>query len=161
MLYFAFGAELDPEERKARLPAHRVIGVAVLPDHRLGFPLHSHAWEGGIAGLVHAHGRQVWGVLLEVSDADLATLDEAQGWKGAGDPHNLSERETVTVELVRPEDGSAPRRVRAAVHSPRVSNPSRPSRRYLDALLRGAQHHRLPEDYVEWLTSIEVASPET
>jgi hypothetical protein len=83
-----------------------------------------------------------------------------EGWQGPGNQHNLYERETVTVELVRPEDGSAPRRVRASTYTPRVSNPSPPSRRYLDALLRGAQHHRLPEEYVEWLGTIEPVSQE-
>jgi hypothetical protein len=160
MLYFAYGADLDPDERRARCPEHRVIGLAMLADHRLGFPLYSHAWEGGVAGLVHAHGQKLWGVLLELSESDLASLDAAQEWQGPGNPHNLSEREMVTVELVRPEDGSAPRRVRAATYSPRVSNPSAPSRRYLDAVLRGARHHRLPEEYVEWLSSIEAVPRE-
>jgi hypothetical protein len=160
MLYFAYGSDLDPSEMKAMCPEHRVIGLAVLPDHRLAFPLYSHPWEGGVAGLVHAHGQKVWGVLHELTEADLHALDAHEGWQGPGNQHNLYERETVTVELVRPEDGSAPRRVRASTYTPRVSNPSPPSRRYLDALLRGAQHHRLPEEYVEWLGTIEPVSQE-
>lgn len=155
MHYFAYGSDLDPNEMKAMCPGHRVVGLAMIPDHRLGFPLYSHQWEGGVAGLVHAHGRKVWGVLHELTEADQSALDAHEGWKGPGNQHNLYERETVTVELVRPEDGSAPRRVRATTYLPRQSNPSAPSRRYLDALLRGAQHHRLPEEYVEWLLTIE------
>jgi hypothetical protein len=159
MLYFTYGADLDPAERTAVCPDHRVVGLAFLSDHRLGFPLYSHAWEGGVAGLQHAHGEKMWGVLVELSEADLASLDAHEGWKGQGNAHNLYERETVTVELVRPEDGSAPRRVRATTSSPRVSNPSPPSRRYLDALLRGARHHRLPEEYVEKLSAIATREP--
>jgi hypothetical protein len=157
MLYFAYGSNLDPDEMKACCPGHHVVGMAVLHDHRLGFPLYSNQWEGGVAGLVHAHGQKVWGILAELTESDQAALDEHEGWRGPGNQHNLYERETVTVELVRPEDGSAPRRVRAATYYPRVSNPSPPSRRYLDALLRGAHHHRLPEEYVEWLETIGVA----
>ena len=160
MLYFAYGSDLDPVEMKAMCPEYRVTGLAVLHDHRLGFPLYSHQWEGGVAGLVHAHGQKVWGVLYELTDADLAALDAHDGWKGPGNQHNLYERQTLTVELVRPEDGSAPRRVRATTDFPRVSNPSPPSRRYLDALLRGAQHHRLPEEYVEWLGTIGTVGQE-
>ena len=138
-----------------------VVGLAVLPDHRLSFPLYSNYWEGGVAGLLHAHGEKVWGVLCELSEKDLAALDAHEGWQGPGNQHNLYERQTVTVELVRPEDGSAPRRVRAATYYPRVSNPSPPSRRYLDAILRGAEHHRLPEEYVERLRAIAVAGQES
>jgi hypothetical protein len=36
-----------------------------------------------------------------------------------------------------------------------MANPSPPSRRYLDTVLRGARHHRLPEEYVERLASVE------
>ena len=160
MLYFAYGSDLDPEEMKVCCPGHAVVGLAVLHDHRLAFPLYSNHWQGGVAGLVHAHGERVWGVLFELSDTDLQALDEHDGWKGPGNQHNLYEREPVTVELVRPLDGSAPRRVRAATYSPRVSNPSPPSRRYLVALLRGAEHHRLPEEYVERLRGI-AAAPES
>ena len=56
MLYFAYGSNLDPAEMNALTPGHRVGGLAVLHDHRLGFPLYSNQWEGGVAGLVHAHG---------------------------------------------------------------------------------------------------------
>src|SRR5262249_47980262 len=154
MLYFAYGSHLDPGEMQASCPGHRVVGVAVLHDHRLAFPLYSNRWEGGVAGLVHAHGEKVWGVLSELTEADLAALDEHEGWKGPGNQHNLYERETVTVELVHPVDGSAPRRVRAATYYPRVSNPSPPSSRYLETLVRGAQHHRLPEEYIERLRAI-------
>lgn len=161
MLYFAYGSNLDPEQMKTLCPGHSVVGLAVLHDHRLGFPLFSNQWEGGVAGLLHAHGEKVWGVLYEVTESDLAALDTYEGWKGPGNQHNLYEREVVTVELVRPEDGSAPRRVRATTYYPRVSNPSPPSRRYLDALLRGAQHHRLPEEYVEWLGTIAVVEHES
>src|SRR4030095_9407406 len=42
MLYFAYGSDLDPAEMKAMCPGHHVVGLALLADHRLGFPLYSH-----------------------------------------------------------------------------------------------------------------------
>ena len=39
MLYFAYGSDLDPAEMKAMCPEQHVVGLAVLPDHRLAFPL--------------------------------------------------------------------------------------------------------------------------
>ncbi|HKQ57587.1 MAG TPA: gamma-glutamylcyclotransferase family protein [Candidatus Eisenbacteria bacterium] len=156
MLYFAYGSNLDPEQMRARCPGHQVVGLAILRDHRLTFPLRSERWGGGAAGLAHLHGGSVWGVLHDLDEADLAALDTYEGWKGHGDHHNLYDRDLVTVELTRPDDGSVPRRVRATTYLARTLNPTPPSRRYLDTLLRGARHHRLPPEYIEWLESLEV-----
>jgi gamma-glutamylcyclotransferase (GGCT)/AIG2-like uncharacterized protein YtfP len=164
MLYFAYGSNLDYQQMRARCPGHRVVGLASLQDYRLGFPLYSGEWGGGVAGLVRAHGQKVWGVVYELTESGLDELDRHEGWRGAGDQHNVYDREVVTVDLVRPDDGSVPRRVRAHTYFPRAFNPSPPSRRYLDTVLRGARHHRLPEDYVERLRAIaaaeETPSPE-
>lgn len=156
VLYFAYGSNLDPVQMRERCPGHSVVGVATLPDHRIAFPLFSNDWGCGVAGLVHAHGEVVWGVVYELTETDLASLDRYEGWQGPDSQHNLYDRETITVDLVRPDDGSVPRRVRATTYMPRSLNPSPPSRRYLDTILRGARHHRLPEEYVERLQTVEV-----
>jgi len=148
MLYFAYGSNLNPEQMRLRCPSHKVVGLGALRDHRLAFPLTSHDWGGGVASLVPAHGSSAWGVVYELSDDDLASLDRYEGYQGPGDQHNLYDREPVFVDLTRPDDGSIPRRVRACCYFARPSNPAPPSRRYLDAVLAGARHHRLPDEYV-------------
>jgi len=154
MLYFAYGSNLDPDQMHARAPGHRVVGLAALRDHRLVFPHYSNRWGGGVSSIQGAHGPTVWGMLYEVGDADLAALDRFEGFRSAGDQHNLYDREQITVELTRPDDGSFPRRVRAAIYVARPSNPSPPSRKYLDVVLRGARHNRLPEEYIAALAAI-------
>ena len=158
MLYFAYGSNLDLDQMRERLPDVRVVGLAALRDHRLTFPLYFERWGGGTAGVTHAHGGTVWGVLYEMSETDLAALDAHEGWKGPGDHHNLYDRDLATVELTRPDDGSVPRRVRAYTYFARTLNPSAPSRFYLDTMLKGARYHRLPPEYIEWLESLEVGS---
>jgi hypothetical protein len=158
MLYFAYGSNLDPEQMRQRCPGHRVVGLAELRDHRLSFPLTSHDWGGGVAGLAVAHGESVWGVVHELTAEDLASLDRYEHFVGPGDQHNLYDRETVSVQLVRADDGSFPRRLRVWTYLPRQANPSPPSRRYLDAIIEGARHHRLPDDYVARLAATPVAS---
>ena len=158
MLYFAYGSNLDPEQMRQRCPGHRVVGLAELRDHRLTFPLTSHDWGGGVAGLAVAHGESVWGVVHELTEADLASLDRYEHFVGPGDQHNLYDRETVSVQLVRADDGSFPRRLRVWTYVARQANPSPPSRRYLDAIIEGARHHRLPDDYVARLAATPVAS---
>lgn len=156
MLYFAYGSNLDPEQMRQRCPGHRVVGLAELRDYRLSFPLTSHDWGGGVASVSVAHGDGVWGAVYDVSDEDLASLDRYEHYVGPGDQHNLYDRETVSVQLVRADDDSFPRRLRAWTYIARPSNPSPPSRRYLDTLLRGARHHRLPDEYVSKLAATVV-----
>jgi gamma-glutamylcyclotransferase (GGCT)/AIG2-like uncharacterized protein YtfP len=148
MLYFAYGSNLNPEQMDRRCPGHKVVGMAALRDHRLAFPLTSHDWGGGVAGLQPSHGTSAWGIVYELSDEQLAALDRYEGYQGPEDQHNLYDRQTVFVDLTRPDDGSIPRRVRASCYFARPSNPAPPSRRYLDAILAGARHHHLPEEYV-------------
>jgi gamma-glutamylcyclotransferase (GGCT)/AIG2-like uncharacterized protein YtfP len=157
MLYFAFGSNLDPEQMQSRCPGGIVVGLAALRDHRLAFPLYSNAWGCGVSSIQPAHGDTVWGMLYELTEAHIASLDRFEEFRGPGDQHNVYDREQVTVELVRPDDGSIPRRVRAWTYVARPSNPSPPSRRYLDAILRGARHHRLPEEYIAKLAAVAVA----
>lgn len=158
MLYFAYGSNLDLDQIRVHVPNVAVVGLASLADHRLTFPLYYEGWGGGTAGVAHAHGETVWGALYELDEAGLAALDRYEGWKGPGDHHNLYERELVTVELVRADDGSVPRRVRAYTYFARPLNPTPPARRYMETLLKGARRHRLPPEYIEWLETIEVAA---
>lgn len=156
MLYFAYGSNLDPEQMRSRCPEHRVAGLAALRDHRLVFPLYSERWGGGVASVQLAHTLTVWGVVFELTDSDLKSLDGFEGFNAPGDQHNLYDRVTIYVELTRADDGSFPRRVLAFTYIARPANPTAPSRRYLDAILRGARHHRLPEDYVAALAQTAV-----
>ncbi len=157
MLYFAYGSNLDPRQMRERAPSHRTVGMAALADHRLVFPRYSPTWAGGTAGVQLAHGATVWGMLYDVDEADFVVLDRHEGFKGPGDQHNGYDREQVTVDLTRPDDQSVPRRVRAWTYLARPSNPSPPSREYLDTIVRGARHHRLPEEYVAAIAATPVA----
>jgi gamma-glutamylcyclotransferase (GGCT)/AIG2-like uncharacterized protein YtfP len=159
VLYFAYGSNLDPEQMRSRCPGHRTVGLARLPDHRLTFPLYSETWQGGAAGLALAHGETVWGALYELTDDDLAALDRYEGWKSEGHHHNLYDREKVSVELTRADDGSVPGRKLAIVYLARPVRPAAPSRRYMETVLRGARHHRLPPEYIEKLEAIPTADP--
>jgi gamma-glutamylcyclotransferase (GGCT)/AIG2-like uncharacterized protein YtfP len=157
MLYFAYGSNLNPEQMLRRCPGHKVVGMAALRDHKLVFPLTSHDWGGGVAGLVPSHGPNVWGIVHELNEADLASLDRYEGYQGPDDQHNLYDRQGVFVDLTRPDDDSIPRRIRVLCYFARPSNPAPPSRRYLDAILAGARHHHLPDEYITALSKTVTA----
>jgi hypothetical protein len=160
MLYFAFGSNLDPDQMKVRCPGHRVVGMAALRDHKLIFPTYSPGWDGGVASLQLSHGNDVWGILYDLTDDDLRSLDGYEGYHGPG-AQNLYEREPVWVELVRPEDGSVPRRVKSYAYIARVAaNPSPPSKRYMEAVIKGAIAHKLSDEYVAALRKIPTLAEE-
>jgi gamma-glutamylcyclotransferase (GGCT)/AIG2-like uncharacterized protein YtfP len=151
--YFAYASNLDVARMRERCPGGVVVGLAELHDHELTFPRFSQRWGGGGASVQPRHGRVVYGILYRVSEADLAALDQQEGFRGPGDQHNEYDREPVNVELVRPDDDSIPRRVRAWVYVARPANPAPPSRRYLDLIVNAARGHRLPEEYVDALSA--------
>jgi gamma-glutamylcyclotransferase (GGCT)/AIG2-like uncharacterized protein YtfP len=157
VLYFAYGSNLDPVQFAHRCPGHVVVGLAELRDHQVVFPVPSTGWGGGVASVAVAHGQSVWGVLFEVTEADLRTLDRYEGFRGPGHDSNLYDRETVSVQLVRPDDGSFARRLNALTYIARPVKPTPPSRAYLEAIVRGARHHRLPADYIARLATVATA----
>jgi hypothetical protein len=157
MLYFAYGSNLDPDQMALRCPGHQPVGLAALRDHRLAFPRHSDDWEGGVGSPALSHGHDLWGYLYEITEADRAELDRYEGWIAPDDPGNAYQRETITVDLVRPDDGSPPRRVRALTYIARPTEPKLPSRKYVDVIMKGAKARALPEEYVSELGSLPIA----
>jgi gamma-glutamylcyclotransferase (GGCT)/AIG2-like uncharacterized protein YtfP len=78
-LYFAYGSNLSIEQMLHRCPGADVVGVAVLPGHRLAFGGWSWRWGGPVATVLPAPGREVPGVLYRLGAADLAALDRFEG----------------------------------------------------------------------------------
>lgn len=95
LLYFAYGANLDPEAMRRRAPSARPVGPARLRGYRRAFTVRSPYW-GALADLLEEPEGEVWGLLYELEEADLARLDAFE------DCPNLYTRFTVTVER---EDG--------------------------------------------------------
>jgi hypothetical protein len=156
MHYFAYGSNLEPQQMRRRCPDHTVVGLAELREHKLVFPLTSHDWGGGVASVGVAHAQSVWGMVFDLSESDLVSLDRYEGYVGPDDQHNLYDRATVPVQLVRADDGSFARRLRPLIYLARAANPSPPSRRYMAAIVAGARHHKLPSEYIAKLLSIPV-----
>ena len=108
MLYFAYGSNLDLDQMLEHVPGVRVVGLAALRDHRLTFPLYTGSWAGGTAGVSHAHGSTVWGVLYELSEADLAAFRgrELMNLHGGGNRRlsiPIQRARRVESRLVRPD----------------------------------------------------------
>lgn len=142
MLYFAYGSNMDPVQMRERCPGSRALGAAHLPGWRLTFTRDSPAWGGGVGHIEAAPGDDVWGVLWELTDEDLASLDEYEGLAVGA-----YVRDRVTVRFEE-------RDVEAEVYFAVPRGFKQPSKRYMSALIRGAEAHGCPDEYVERLRGL-------
>lgn len=139
MLYFAYGSNMDPVQMRERAPGARAVGAARLGGWRLTFTRDSPAWGGGVGHIEPADADEVWGVLWDATEADMMALDEYEGVAGGA-----YVRDTVTVT----HDGEE---IEAIVYLAVPRGFKQPSKRYIAALVRGAETHGLPAGYVERL----------
>ena len=142
MLYFAYGSNMDPGQMRRRCPGAVALGAAVLREHRLTFTFDSPRWGGGVGHVEHAPGDDVWGVLWDLAEPHLRSLDRYERVdKG------VYERATVTVEFEGRECEVTTYRCTHAEYK-------RPSTRYVRSLLRGAAAYGLPDGYVRGLEAL-------
>jgi gamma-glutamylcyclotransferase (GGCT)/AIG2-like uncharacterized protein YtfP len=145
-VYLAYGSNMDPEQMRARCPDAPLLGPARIPGRRLAFTRMSvRTFPGsGVADLVPDAGLTAWGALYRVTDDDLRTLDD---YEGAGSAYRR-----VTI-AVRPTEDSDMAAVTYVVARPSPSEIP-PSPAYLERMLAGAHHCRLPAAYLAFLESL-------
>ncbi len=131
-LYFAYGSNLCVRQMSVRCPDASDPRPAVLSDHD---------WlinERGVATVEPLTGGQVHGVLWQISDRDLATLDSAEG---------LPVRYRRDLLCVRTHDGPTT----AWVYIDHRITPGPPRPEYLNRVIDGALHHGLPQRWIDFL----------
>ena len=130
--YFAYGSNLCVTQMAQRCPD------AVDPRPAL---LRDHDWlinERGVATVEPFSGTEVHGVLWQVSDRDLATLDRAEGVPAR------YRRDRMTVHT---DAGTAD----AWVYVDHRVNPGAPRPGYLERIIAAAGHHQLPQRWIDFL----------
>jgi phage replication-related protein YjqB (UPF0714/DUF867 family)/gamma-glutamylcyclotransferase (GGCT)/AIG2-like uncharacterized protein YtfP len=130
--YFAYGSNLCVRQMAQRCPGAVNPRRATLADHD---------WlinERGVATVEPFDGSQVHGVIWQVTDHDLATLDSAEGV-----PVRYR-RDRLTVHTA---DGPA----KAWVYIDHRVDPGPPRPGYLERVVDGALHHGLPHRWIEFL----------
>jgi len=143
MLYFAYGSNMDPGQMAERTPGGRALGAARLSGYRLTFTRDSPAWGGGVGHIEVDPGDEVWGVLWELTSDHVDALDVYEAVE-----LGVYTRERVTVA----HDGGE---VEAHAYIAVKTDFKKPSKKYMSALIRGAEAHALPDEYVERLRAIE------
>jgi phage replication-related protein YjqB (UPF0714/DUF867 family)/gamma-glutamylcyclotransferase (GGCT)/AIG2-like uncharacterized protein YtfP len=130
--YFAYGSNLCVAQMARRCPDATNPRPATLADHE---------WlinQRGVATVERSAGTHVHGVVWDLSDRDLATLDRAEGV-----PVRYR-RDKLTVGT---PDGPAD----AWVYVDHRVETGAPRPGYLERIIDGAIHHRLPSPWIEFL----------
>jgi len=152
VFYFAYGSNMNWAQMRERCPSARFVAI-VLPDHRLAFTRRSVKRNCGVADAVWDSRAKLSGVVYELSDLDVGSLDKSEGYRPGREANSYWRRECM---VFRDGDETLPLTVSTYFGDPQ-RNPPLPNQIYKDLILAGARHWHLPDDYVVELERIEVA----
>ncbi|QDU34833.1 hypothetical protein KS4_29090 [Poriferisphaera corsica] len=164
--YFAYGSNLDPVQLQTRCPQSKPIHAAYIDDYYLTFPLAKiPVTRGGVASisltslpfklLSLTPPTRIHGFLYALSDSDLLKLDQCEH---THIPRYL--RQLIHVKIPTPSAPTPYKYTSAWTYFaiPQTLAPHEhfaPSTEYLQTIIRGATHHNLPADYINWLSTIQ------
>jgi len=142
--YFAYGSNMHPLRLGERAPSGRARGVAELPAWRLCFNKQG-ADDSAKCNIIHSREERdrVFGVVYDIAAEDKPALDRAEGGY-----------HTVMVSVVLGND-----RLDAFTYladEDMVDGVRQPFDWYLDMVLCGAAHHRLPAYYIRNIAGCSV-----
>jgi gamma-glutamylcyclotransferase (GGCT)/AIG2-like uncharacterized protein YtfP len=142
--YFAYGSNMNWPQMQRRCPSSRFVCVGRLIDYQFSITRHSRLRDCGTANIFPDAGKEVWGIVYDICDKDLAILD------GFEDGYR---REILPVHLC--ENGRQP--LGALVYvAPIEENVPRPNAEYRRLIIEGAKYWQLPASYVALLEAIQV-----
>ncbi len=134
-LYAAYGTNMDPQRMLERCPHSPLQGTGWLEGWRLTFGGEDLGWDGSLATIVEDHFEQVFVAVYDVTDEDVATLDE---WEG---PPGLYRKARLRVATLTGE-------VVCWAYVLDAYEGGLPSASYLGVLSEAAEAAGAPDDYV-------------
>ena len=145
MKYFAYGSNMLTERLQDRVCSAKNPRPFALRGHRLRFHKKS-ADCSGKCNIVETScaGDVVHGVLFEIDDAQMSTLDD---YEGVGYGYR---RDEITVSL----DGTETKVCVYVAEKNAIDDALMPYCWYCDLVLSGAKQHELPRDYIAGLRAI-------
>ena len=136
MLFFFYSDNLNPTQLKRRAPEHKFVGKAYLPDHTLHFCRWSSQWRCGLASVTPSPGERVWGIVVDVTDEDVKSLDTFEEEVPSGAFRHVQ----VTVI------GADGDKQLVTTHVATPIGKFKPKEHYLDWILKGVKHWKLPDE---------------
>lgn len=143
--YFAYGSNMDSQRLEKRVGRSAIKWQkGKLMGYQLVFNKIA-SGEEGYANIRKDSNGIVHGVLYFLSEEELQRLDRCEGVP------NHYRRVTLPVET---EEGVV-RAVCYVAAEDKIKEGLKPNRKYLEHLVRGAQEHNLPPDYIQQLSKID------
>ncbi len=157
MLYFAYGSNLDWAQMKSRCKSAEYVCLAQLPNYRLAFPRRSSRGHG-VAGVVAYRGASVWGVVYQLTKDDMRRLDAREGYY-QGELHRVNAYVRSRCQVL--VNGEPDKRLTTWTYfAVAQSHEYAPNAEYLNHIVSGAIHWKLPRDYIDRLAAIETREVE-
>jgi len=129
---------------KERCPDAKLAGPARLSGYALEFNIFSSKRKCGCADIVQRQGSEVWGLLFEVTDACIASLDKYEGVDGGH-----YRRITAQVD----SDGG---KVSCCTYEVVSKTPGHlPSHDYLGKITTAAKQYSFPKEYAKMLSGVQ------
>jgi len=147
MFYFAYGSNMNWPQMQRRCPTSRFARIARLPGYGFGIARHSRLRDCGTANIFIDPGSEVWGIVYDVTENDLMTMDGFEdGYSRAKVfVHNINIKPSPleVIVYIAPKETVVPL----------------PNAEYKRLLLEGARYWKLPAEYSFMLEQIEAAAP--
>ncbi|MBX3334399.1 MAG: gamma-glutamylcyclotransferase [Nitrospira sp.] len=139
MKFFLYGDLLNPSQLTRRAPEHQFLHLATLADHTVKFCRWSSQWRCGLASVVHSVGEKTWGGVFELTDEDVAIMDQFEQDVPQGAYRHLQ----VTVST---EDGE---KELVTTYAAKPIGKFKPKDHYLDWVLKGLKQWKFPQDVIQ------------
>lgn len=139
MKFFLYGDLLNPSQLTRRAPEHQFLHLATLADHTVKFCRWSSQWRCGLASVVHSVGEKTWGGVFELTDEDVAIMDQFEQDVPQGAYRHLQ----VTVST---EGGE---KELVTTYAAKPIGKFKPKDHYLDWVLKGLKQWKFPEKVIQ------------
>ena len=148
MFLFIYCEWLDSDLVLKSLPEAEFVSTATLKSHKVAFSsftedVSDEIMYGG-CHLESAPGQTLYGVLYEISDEELVKLDRLTRVEQG--------RYTKKYPTVLDGSGKSYNAVAHSIKNPK--GPSRPTKDYMDHMIKGAKEHGFPEPYIDMLEKL-------
>jgi gamma-glutamylcyclotransferase len=153
--YFAYGSNLDYVQMRGLCPTAQFVCRAVLKEHVLAFTRLSTNRKCGVADVVPQAKHDVWGVIYQFEDQDLAALDGNEGYRPGRSAQRNSYNRVSNLQVLAENDGQQPMKV-FTYFAVKQKNPPPPSKQYMRQIIHGAKFWQLPQSYLQELQQIKV-----
>lgn len=152
-LYFAYGSNMDSDDlirwcarNSCEVPKFSDTEPAILKKYKLDFNYFSTFRQSGAANIMPESSQSVYGLVSEISDADMAIVSKKEGFPA------YYEKINITVETLAGATMHDVITFKAAIAREKSSFQP-PSRYYLDLILANARKHGFPSHYIQKLES--------